>query len=57
MQYAWVGGLAVAMCDISGPLANWMTKKFGFKVPMLIGVLRLTTRVCVVFGVTANQDR
>lgn len=37
MQYAWVGGLAVAICDLTGPWANYLTRKFNFKVSHAFG--------------------
>ncbi|ORX40302.1 UM00103-like protein [Kockovaella imperatae] len=44
LRYAWVGGLCVAVSLSSGPLANYLVGKFGFRTPFLIGA------VCVCVG-------
>ncbi|WVR06169.1 hypothetical protein IAU60_003199 [Kwoniella sp. DSM 27419] len=44
LGYAWVGGLSVASCLLCGPLANFLTGLWGFRVTMLIG------SACVVLG-------
>lgn len=36
-RYAWVGGLSVATALICGPLANYLSRRFHFRVPMTIG--------------------
>ncbi|KAK8858387.1 hypothetical protein IAR55_002614 [Kwoniella newhampshirensis] len=44
LGYAWVGGLSVACALLCGPLANWLSRPFGFRITMLLGA------VCIVLG-------
>jgi MFS family permease len=44
LDYSWVGGLSAAIAVFQGPLANWMVRRFGFKIPLYLGA------VCVVLG-------
>lgn len=37
LEYAWVGGMSVAVAYICGPPANYLTDRFNFRVPMLLG--------------------
>lgn len=37
LDYAWVGGLSVAVSLVVAPLSNWITREYGFKVSMTIG--------------------
>lgn len=43
LGYAWVGGLSVAVCLLCGPISNYISRKFGFRVALSIG--RLTVGV------------
>ncbi|ORY27880.1 major facilitator superfamily domain-containing protein [Naematelia encephala] len=43
-RYAWVGGLSVAVALSCGPLANALSRKYGFRTPMMLGAL------CTVLG-------
>jgi hypothetical protein len=36
-DYAWVGGLSVAVALSLAPLANWLTQVSNYRVPLLIG--------------------
>jgi hypothetical protein len=47
LRYAFVGGLSVAFGLLSAPLANYLSKHFGFKVPMLTGLLTTVTGQCL----------
>ncbi|ODN95882.1 hypothetical protein L198_04501 [Cryptococcus wingfieldii CBS 7118] len=44
LRYAWVGGLSVAVALTMGPVSNYLTTKFGFRIPYALGAL------CVVLG-------
>ncbi|KIR35552.1 hypothetical protein I352_01827 [Cryptococcus deuterogattii MMRL2647] len=44
LGYAWVGGLSVAVCLLCGPISNYISRKFGFRVALSIGT------VCIVLG-------
>lgn len=47
LQYAFVGGLSAAFAVIQGPLANFMTRKFGYKVPLFIGAVLVALGQCL----------
>lgn len=36
-RYAWVGGLSVAFALACAPLANWLLRRFEFRVVMMLG--------------------
>lgn len=38
LDYAFIGGLSVATAMLIAPVVNYLTKRFGFRVPMLIGL-------------------
>nr|XP_031859675.1 uncharacterized protein CI109_004950 [Kwoniella shandongensis]KAA5526747.1 hypothetical protein CI109_004950 [Kwoniella shandongensis] len=44
LGYAWVGGLSVACALLCGPLANFLSRMFGFRITMLLGA------ACIVLG-------
>lgn len=55
LDYAWVGGLSAAMAVLMGPPANWMVRRFGFKVPLYIGAAgvglgQCLAGICTTFG-------
>ena len=56
LRYAWVGGLSVAVALGCAPLANLLSRRFGFRIPMMIGESMLLDSpddsgvVCVVLG-------
>ncbi|KZT32840.1 MFS general substrate transporter [Sistotremastrum suecicum HHB10207 ss-3] len=37
-QYAFIGGLSISLALFSAPLSNYLTRRFGFKTPMCIGL-------------------
>lgn len=39
LDYAWVGGLSAAFAVSQGPLSNFLVRRFGIHVPMLIGAV------------------
>lgn len=39
LRYAFVGGLSVGTAFILAPIANYLSKRFTFRVPMLLGEL------------------
>lgn len=47
LRYAFVGGLSVAFGLLSAPAANYLSKRFGIKAPMLIGLLATTMGQCL----------
>lgn len=47
LQYAFTGGLSAAMAVLQGPLANWMTRKFGYKVPLFVGAVLVALGQCL----------
>lgn len=47
LDYSWVGGLSAAIAVFQGPLANWMVRRFGFKVPLYIGALCVGLGQCM----------
>lgn len=53
LQYAFVGGLSAAFAVLQGPLANYMTRKFGYKVPLLVGAVLCALGQCL-SGITTN---
>ncbi|WVQ80597.1 hypothetical protein IAT38_002702 [Cryptococcus sp. DSM 104549] len=47
LNYAWVGGLSVAVCLLCGPLANYISRRFGFKVCYALGMLGTVLGQCM----------
>lgn len=41
LRYAFVGGLSVGTAFILAPIANYLSKRFTFRVPMLMGTCQL----------------
>ena len=60
MRYAWVGGTGPAFALLFAPLANYLSKRFSFRVPFILGELSLLQMpnptdlvvgmICVVLG-------
>ena len=52
LKYSLVGSLSVAVALLCAPLANLLTKRFGHRLPMLIGkqclstMTNITKRIC-----------
>ncbi|KZT52082.1 MFS general substrate transporter [Calocera cornea HHB12733] len=42
IQYAFVGGAIVAIALVISPLSNYLGNRFGFRLPMIVGVLLYT---------------
>lgn len=47
LRYAFVGELSVAVGLLSAPLANYLSRRFGIKVPMLAGLLATAIGQCL----------
>ena len=43
LKYSFVGSLSVAIALLCAPLANILTKRFGHRVPMLVGEQEMST--------------
>lgn len=39
LQFAFIGGLSTSQALLIAPLANYLSKRWGFKVPMMIGTV------------------
>jgi hypothetical protein len=56
LRYAFVGGLSVGTAFIVAPLANYLSKRFTFRFPMLIGKLEGHARVEQIMMATSCRD-
>jgi hypothetical protein len=55
LDYAWVGGLSAAIAVSMGPPANWLVRRFGIHIPMVLGALgvglgQCFAGICTSFG-------
>jgi hypothetical protein len=56
LQYAFIGGLSISQGLMVAPLANYLTRRYHFKVPLIIGTACLTTaQICAGFAVEIWQ--
>ncbi|RSH89199.1 hypothetical protein EHS25_002311 [Saitozyma podzolica] len=46
LDYAWVGGLSVACSLLCAPLANYLTRRFHFRLPMFMGAVCVSVGQC-----------
>jgi MFS-type transporter involved in bile tolerance (Atg22 family) len=51
-MYSLVGSLSVAVALLCAPLANFLTTRFGHRVPMLVGKCNVQPYACTLLSFT-----